>query len=69
MRFLTACKLFLYMISIIFITVISYKANKKGKTHIISLKPEMTRYCTSNHYYTSYDRINCIKTLTGEKTL
>ena len=67
MKFIRAFKLFFYILSIFFITTIGYKIYKKGNTQIISLKPEMTRYCKSNNYYTSYDRINCLKTLTGEK--
>ncbi len=55
-----------YLFSILLI-VFGYKIYKKGKTQIISLKPEMTRYCKTNHYYTSYDRINCLKTLSDVK--
>ncbi len=41
----------------------SYLIKKNGKKQIISLKPEMKRYCTTNNFISKYDRLTCLKTL------
>ncbi len=63
------------LISYIRLTIISfliyfangYLIKTNGKHKIISVKPEMKRYCTNNNLYSSYDRINCLKTLSDQK--
>jgi hypothetical protein len=55
---------FLFLI-IIFMNnnIFGYMVKTIGKKKIISLKPEMTRYCKSNHLYSNYDRQTCLQTL------
>lgn len=45
------------------INVNSYLVKRNGRKQIISLKPEMKRYCITNNYISEYDRLTCLKTL------